>query len=118
MAFYNAVMHVLMTEGLVDEEFVADRTENFEALRELALRYPPELAAQICGIDADTIRDVGRIGPRQDHGHLLGHGHQPAHHGTDNARCPDRPVLDHRQRRPPRHRPAPAARAEQRAGGV
>src|SRR3954468_9702148 len=61
VAFYNGVMNVVMTEGLVDEEFVAARTSNFEALRELVLRYPPELAAQICGVDADTIRDVGRI---------------------------------------------------------
>ena len=46
-------MHVLIGEGLVNEPFVRDRTENFEALRDLVRDYPPELAAPICGIDAD-----------------------------------------------------------------
>ena len=35
VAFYNAMMHVIIEEELVDESFVADRTENFEALKEL-----------------------------------------------------------------------------------
>ena len=56
---------------------------------------------------------VGRGGRGR---HLLGDGHLPAHDGDRQRALPDRDVLDHRQRRPPGHRPAPAARAEQRAG--
>ena len=88
VAFYNGVMNVVMTEGLVDEEFVAARTSNFEALRELVLRYPPELAAQICGVDADTIRDVGTIWGRAKAGVIYwGMGISQHTTGTDNARC-------------------------------
>src|SRR5919202_6116473 len=35
VAFYNALMHVLIADGLIDEAFVRDRTENFAALQEL-----------------------------------------------------------------------------------
>ena len=57
--------------------------------------------------------DLGR-GRRR--GRLLGDGHLPAHHRHRQRPLPDRAVLDHRQRRAPGHRAAPAARAEQRAG--
>src|SRR5205823_6395419 len=60
VAFYNAVMHVLVTEGLCNEGFLRDRTENFEALRDLVLDYSPERMAPVCGIDAETIRAVAR----------------------------------------------------------
>ncbi len=59
--------------------------------------------------------DVGRGGRRR---HLLGHGHLAAHDGHRQRALPDRDVLDHRPRRQARHRAAPAARAEQRAGRV
>src|SRR5262249_19058326 len=41
VAFYNALMHVLIREGLVNEPFVRDRTENFEALRNVVAPYTP-----------------------------------------------------------------------------
>src|SRR5215210_888395 len=88
VAFYNGVMHTVVTEGLVNEAFVAERTTDFEALRELVLRYPPELAAQICGVDADTIRTVGRIWGRAGAGVIYwGMGISQHTTGTDNARC-------------------------------
>jgi formate dehydrogenase major subunit len=88
VAFYNGVMNVIVSEGLADEEFIANRTSNYEALRELVLRYPPELAAQICGVDADTIRDVGRIWGRAGAGVIYwGMGISQHTTGTDNARC-------------------------------
>jgi formate dehydrogenase major subunit len=88
VAFYNGVMHTVVAEGLVDEEFVGARVSNYEALRETVLRYPPELAAQICGVDADTIRAVGRIWGRTRAGVIYwGMGISQHTTGTDNARC-------------------------------
>src|SRR5262249_54777177 len=58
VAFYNAVIHVLIAEGLVDEVFIRDRTENFAALRDCVREYVPERVAALCGIDANTIRAV------------------------------------------------------------
>ena len=50
--------------------------------------YPPERAAQICGIDADTIRDVARLWGAADAAIIFwGMGISQHTTGTDNARC-------------------------------
>jgi formate dehydrogenase major subunit len=88
VAFYNALMHVLIREGLVNEPFIRERTENFEALRDVVADYPPERAAPICGIDAGTIRDIARtIGNARAMLIFWGMGISQHTHGTDNARC-------------------------------
>jgi formate dehydrogenase major subunit len=88
VAFYNGLMHVLVGEGLTDEDFIRTRTENFEALRELVRDYPPERVAPLCGIDADTVRDVARaIGTAGNMLIFWGMGISQHVHGTDNARC-------------------------------
>ena len=117
VAFYNALMHEIIRLGLIDREFIANRTSNYDELARTVADYPPERAAQITGVDADTIREVARtLGRGRRRRHLLGDGDLPAHHRHRQRPLPDRAVLDHRQRRPAGHRPAPAARAEQRAG--
>ncbi len=117
VAFYNSVMHEVIRLGLVDEEFVRDRTSNYEALAETVKDYPPERGEQITGVSAELIRRVARTwGEAKAGDHLLGHGDLPAHDRHRQRALPDRDVLDHRQRRPSGHRPAPAARPEQRPG--
>ena len=80
VAFYNAMMHEIIRLDLVDREFIANRTSNFDALAATVADYPPERAAQITGIAADVIREVARLWARRTRDHLLGHGHLPAHH--------------------------------------
>lgn len=88
VAFYNAMMQVIIEEGLVDETFVAERTENFEALRETVAAYTPERAAKICGVEADTIREVARVFGRARQAILFwGMGISQHVYGTNNARC-------------------------------
>ena len=88
VAFYNAIMHVILTEGLEDRAYIAKFTENFDALREVVLRYPPEVSAPICGIEADRIRKVARaIGGAKAFLVFWGMGISQHVHGTDNARC-------------------------------
>jgi formate dehydrogenase major subunit len=88
VAFYNALMHVLIGEGLINAGFVRDRTENFEALRALVAAYAPERVAGLCGIAPDTIRDIARaIGKAQSMMIFWGMGISQHVHGTDNARC-------------------------------
>ncbi len=60
VAFLNAVMNVLITEDIYDKEYVKTCTVGFEALEKKALEYPPERAAEICGVSADLIRQVAR----------------------------------------------------------
>jgi formate dehydrogenase major subunit len=88
VAFYNALMHVLIAEGLINEPFVRQRTENFEDLRTLVADYPPERVAPLCGIDADTLRTIARaIGKARTLMIFWGMGISQHTHGTDNARC-------------------------------
>ena len=88
VAFYNAMMHVIIEEGLVDESFVADRTENFEALKEVVSEYPPERASKICGVEAEDIREVARVfGKAKNAIVFWGMGVSQHVYGTNNARC-------------------------------
>jgi predicted molibdopterin-dependent oxidoreductase YjgC len=56
----NAMMNVIVAEGLVDEEYVRDKTEGFEAVKEVVLRYSPEEAEQVTGVPAESIRQTAR----------------------------------------------------------
>ncbi|MFM8769041.1 MAG: molybdopterin-dependent oxidoreductase, partial [Rubrivivax sp.] len=52
VALLNALMHVIVEEGLVDADFIAARTEGYEALRDNVRAFSPEATAPVCGIDA------------------------------------------------------------------
>ena len=88
VALLNAMLHTIVTEGLVDRRFVEDRTSGYEALAENVLRFSPEAMAPICGIDARTIREVARLYATSKASMILwGMGVSQHVHGTDNARC-------------------------------
>jgi len=88
VALLNAMMHVIVEEGLVDQAFVDARTEGFEALRDNVRGYSPEAMAPLCGIDAGTIREVARLYATSKASMILwGMGVSQHVHGTDNARC-------------------------------
>jgi formate dehydrogenase major subunit len=88
VALLNAMMNVIVTEGLVDEEFIAARTIGYDDLRKNVEGYGPEAMAPICGIDAETIRDVARLFATSKASMILwGMGVSQHVHGTDNARC-------------------------------
>jgi formate dehydrogenase alpha subunit len=46
----NGLMHIIIKEGLHDQKFVEERTDNFEALKETVEKYPPELVSEMTGI--------------------------------------------------------------------
>ncbi len=88
VAFYNGIMHEVVRLGLVDQAFIDARTSNFDALAATVEQYPPERAAQICGIDADTIRQVARVWGEAGAGIIFwGMGISQHTTGTDNSRC-------------------------------
>jgi formate dehydrogenase major subunit len=84
----NAMMQTIIAEGLHNEEFIRDHTSGFEELAETVKKYTPEKVAPICGIDADTIREVARMYATADKAIIFwGMGISQHIHGTDNARC-------------------------------
>ncbi len=60
IALINGLMNVLITEDLYDRNYVNSCTVGFEELKQKVMEYSPERAAQISGIDADTIRKTAR----------------------------------------------------------
>ena len=88
VAFYDALMHVIIEEDLYDQEYIEAHTENFEALREMVQPYTPEKAAPICGIPADTLREVARSFATAKGGIIFwGMGISQHVYGTNNSRC-------------------------------
>jgi formate dehydrogenase major subunit len=88
VALLNAMMHVIVHEGLVDRSFIAGRTIGYDELKENVKEYSPDRMALICGIDADTIRYVARLYATSRASMILwGMGISQHIHGTDNARC-------------------------------
>ena len=88
VAMLNAIMHVIVAEGLVDEGFIRDRTSGYAALVENVKKYSPEKMAPICGISAKTLREVARLYATSKGSMILwGMGISQHVHGTDNARC-------------------------------
>ncbi|MBK8064803.1 MAG: formate dehydrogenase subunit alpha [Betaproteobacteria bacterium] len=88
VAMLNAMIHTIIEEGLVDADFIRDRTSGYEALKENSKAYSPELMAPICGIPAQKIREVARLFATSKGSMVLwGMGISQHVHGTDNARC-------------------------------
>jgi len=88
VAMLNAMLHVIVEEGIADQAFIKDRTSGYEALAENVKKFSPEAMAPICGIDAKTLREVARLYAKSKASMILwGMGISQHVHGTDNARC-------------------------------
>ena len=56
----NSMMHVILEEGLQDEAYIRQHTEDLDALREVVARYTPEEAERVTGVPAGDIRATAR----------------------------------------------------------
>ena len=88
VALLNAMLHVIVTEGLVDADFLRERADHYAALVANVQGYSPEAMAPVCGIPAETIREVARAYAMAGSSIILwGMGVSQHVHGTDNVRC-------------------------------
>src|SRR6202795_1394691 len=88
VAILNAMINTIITEGLTDEQYIAGYTEGFDELKERIKEFTPEKMEPICGIAAETIREVARMYARSRASLIFwGMGISQHIHGTDNARC-------------------------------
>lgn len=88
VAMLNALMHVIVHEGLVAQSFVEARTIGYEELKKNLVGYSPEEMAPVCGIPAETLRETARLFATSRASMILwGMGVSQHVHGTDNARC-------------------------------
>ena len=63
----NALMHVILEEGLQDEDYIREKTEGFEQVAEIVKRYTPEEAERVTGVPAEDIRWTARAYAREKH---------------------------------------------------
>ena len=88
VAMLNAIMHAILDEGLYDQQYIQAHTEGFDQLKEHLKAFPPETMAEVCGIDAETLKTVARkFATAQRSIVFWGMGVSQHVHGTDNARC-------------------------------
>ena len=88
VSMLNAIMNVIISEGLHDKQYIQAHTEGFEKLAEHLKPYTPEAMAPICGIDPETLRTVARAWGNASRAMVFwGMGISQHIHGTDNSRC-------------------------------
>jgi formate dehydrogenase major subunit len=88
VAMLNAMLNVIVTEKLYDQQYIQTYVEGFDQFRDSIKNFTPEEMAPICGIEADTLREVARTYARAHSAIIFwGMGVSQHTHGTDNARC-------------------------------
>jgi formate dehydrogenase major subunit len=88
VAMLNALLHVIVEEKLYDEQYIQANVAGFAALKDKVKDFAPEDMADICGIPAETLRDVARLYATSERSIIFwGMGISQHTHGTDNSRC-------------------------------
>ncbi|WP_280154332.1 molybdopterin oxidoreductase family protein [Piscinibacter sp. XHJ-5] len=81
------VMHELIVNDWLDHDYIERYTEGWALLRERALQWPPERAAQVCGITPDEVRGLARdYGTSSPAAIRLNYGMQRARGGGNAVR--------------------------------
>ncbi|MBM4345193.1 MAG: molybdopterin-dependent oxidoreductase [Deltaproteobacteria bacterium] len=84
----NAMMHVVLNEGLHDQAYIDAHCENFEALAATVADYAPEMAEAVTGVPAAQIRQAARMyATTKKAGIFYTLGITEHTHGTDNVYC-------------------------------
>lgn len=88
VAMLNAICNVIVQENLYDQQYIDGYTENWEAEKAHLGSFDPERMAQVCGIEAEVLRDVARtFAGAQSAMIFWGMGISQHIYGTDNSRC-------------------------------
>jgi len=61
VAVFNGLINVIIAENLYAKEYVAGRTEGFEALKAMVEKYTPEYVQEISGIPAEDLKKAARM---------------------------------------------------------
>lgn len=88
VSLFNALLHVIIEEGLYNQAYIDAHTEGFEALKQSVTHSTPDAMSALCGVAPDTIREVARRYANAEKAMIFwGMGISQHTHGTDNARC-------------------------------
>ncbi|MEM8951126.1 MAG: formate dehydrogenase subunit alpha [Pseudomonadota bacterium] len=88
VAMLNAMIHTIIEEGLTDTQYIQANASGFDALKEKVKDFSPEEMAEVCGVEASTLREVARLYATSERSMIFwGMGISQHTHGTDNSRC-------------------------------
>lgn len=88
VALLSAMLHTIIGEGLANNAYIENHTLDYGLLKAHVADFSPEAMAPVCGIEADTIREVARAYATSRASMIFwGMGVSQHTHGTDNARC-------------------------------
>ena len=83
-----ALMHELIVHDWLDHDYLARHTLGWEQLRERALQWPPERAAEVCGLPVEQIRRLAHdYGTTRPAAIRLNYGVQRANGGANAVRA-------------------------------
>ena len=57
----NALAHVILRDGLHDQEYIDERTEEFKSYKESLAQFTPDYAEKMCGIPAADIEKTAHL---------------------------------------------------------
>ena len=88
VALLNAMLNVIVEEGLVDRQYIEKNTEGYLDLKKHVKDFTPEEMSPICGISEEDIKETARLfGNAKSAMIFWGMGISQHIHGTDNSRC-------------------------------
>ena len=88
IALLNGMANVIINEGLIDEEYVLRKTDNFETLRDSLQKYTPEYVEEMTGILSDDVRQAARLFAKANVASIIyGDGITQQITGTDAVMC-------------------------------
>ena len=61
IALVNAICNVIYNEGLTDDNFIKNMTNDYDAFVKVIKKYTPEYSSEICKVPADLIRQAARM---------------------------------------------------------
>ena len=86
LALANGLLHIAIREGLVDEQYVQDRTTGFDAVKAAVSAYWPERVERMTGVSESSLRETVRLLASAESAMILtARGAEQHSNGTDTA---------------------------------
>lgn len=83
---FSAMAQVIIAEGLINQQFVAERTEGYEEFARSVQKFTPEFAEAVSGVPAEAIRQAARMYAQAERAAIYwGMGISQLAHGTASA---------------------------------
>jgi formate dehydrogenase alpha subunit len=87
VAVLNGMMNVILAEGIEAKDYIAKRTENFDAFKAVVAKYSPEYVEKISGVPAEDLKKAARMYAKANRASILyAMGITQHISGTDNVK--------------------------------